>query len=191
MKEVLGTLNNLESLSWSWDSGLEESVRKKGSVSPMRFIELLELKSKFIRLKKLLLHVPLAINIAPTDLIVCSFTSFVYLISMCLNLEQLFIMSWPKTSQERKFSSNFFQEIFETNDINLPNLQVLVVDIKEPPRIHIPRLILKLLKNFEKNKIAPKVLWVDDPLINKPCLSSKLTNILNMLAAYSKILNDK
>lgn len=161
----------IESLSWSFDTLLEESVRKKGSVSPLRFKELLDLKPRFLQLKKLLLHVPLASNVPPTELIVCSFTSFVYLISLCQNLEELYIMSWPKTSQERKFSSNFFQEVFETDDINLPNLNVLVVDIKEPPRIHIPRLILKLLKNFERNRIAPVVLWLDDPLINKPTLS--------------------
>ncbi|CAL8121818.1 unnamed protein product [Orchesella dallaii] len=173
LKEILTSLENVESLSWSWDSGLEESIRKKGSVSPVRFRELLDLKPKFLKLKNLLLHVPLAINVAPTDLIVCSFTSFVYLISLCQKLEQLWILSWPKTCQERKFSSNFFQEVFETDDIDLPNLKVLVVDVKEPPRIHIPRLILKLLKNFERNKISPKVLWLDDPLINKPCLSTR------------------
>lgn len=83
-------------------------------------------------------------------------------------------MSWPKTSQERKLSSTFFQEVFETDDIDLARLKVLVVDVKEPPRIHIPRLILKLLKNFERNAIAPKVLWVDDPLINRPTFSGKV-----------------
>ncbi|ODM91946.1 F-box/LRR-repeat protein 18 [Orchesella cincta] len=137
-RKFLTTLDNIEGLSWSWDSGLEETIRKKGSVSPVRFRELLDLKPKFLKLKNLLLHVPLAINVAPTDLIVCSFTSFVYLISLCQNLEQLWILSWPKTVQERKSSSNFFQEVFETDDIDLPKLKVLVVAVKDPPRIHIP-----------------------------------------------------
>ncbi|ODM98809.1 F-box/LRR-repeat protein 18, partial [Orchesella cincta] len=34
LKEVLTTLDNIEGLSWSWDSGLEETIRREGSVSP-------------------------------------------------------------------------------------------------------------------------------------------------------------
>lgn len=173
LKEILTTLTNIQSLSWSWDSGLEESIRRKGSISPHRFMELLELKPKFLNLKSLLLHVPLATTATPTDLIVCSFTSFVYLISLCKNLEQLWILSWPKTSHERKFSSMFFQEVFEADDIDLPLLKVLVINVREPPRIHVPKLIVKLLQNLQRYMIRPKVLWLDDPLINKPCLSSK------------------
>jgi hypothetical protein len=168
----------LSALSWTWDDALETLIRPrfKKSVTPVPFeeiwAELLSLQNKLELLRSLLIHIPDVFD--GTRLIVQSYASMCFLISLCRNLEQLWLFSWPKTMQERKASLQFVKEEFHP-DIQFPHLHTFVCSTIQPLKVYVPRLTAHVLKSFQRktdveggsqDTTRKMKIWVDHPLID-------------------------
>ena len=161
----------LTDLSWTWDNQLEESLRQNNnySLETQVWSQLLELGDKLQLLKILLFHIPTIFNLS--NLIVTSHSALCYFVSLCKNLEELWIFSWPRTPTEMKFTTTFNKEHFHP-DMNFPNLHTFVLSVMEPPKIYVPRLVSFLVKSFDSQIDGdgqlrlPRKLWLDHPLLN-------------------------
>ncbi|OXA52358.1 F-box/LRR-repeat protein 18 [Folsomia candida] len=154
----------IKKLSWSWDNCLEESCRRRSSVTPTKFSEITEMEDAFLRLTSLLIHIPMMTK-TPTDVLFYSYSALEYLVSLCLNLEELWFISWPKSSAERKSSSSSYsRREFDGLESALTKLHTLVISVKGPPRFSPMSFFRKLISTF--GVVTPaQVFWCDHPLL--------------------------
>jgi hypothetical protein len=129
--------------------------------------ELNSLREKFLHLRVLLVHIPAVFNLS--NLIVTSHSGLSYFVSLCTNLEELWILSWPRSGTERKWATTFKREEEDFLPVkNFPALHTFVLNVMEPAKIYLPQLVYFLVRNFEEGGSgrAPRQLWLDHPLLN-------------------------
>lgn len=161
----------IKKLSWSWDNNLEESCRRRSSLSPAKFSELTEMSNVFLKLTSLLVHIPM-MSKTPTDVLFYSYSALEYLVSLCQNLQQLWFISWPKTAAERKCSSSSYsRRDSDSFGTVFSKLHTLVVSVKGPPRFLPMSFFGKLINTF--GVVTPaQTLWLDHPLVGVQSLTT-------------------
>ena len=129
--------------------------------------DLPETKVALDRLKYLLLHIPSVQNPRATSY--AAPVGISNLISLCQNLEHLWIVSWPKTEAERKMMEIFGEHGFPS-ELKLLKLRTFTVRVMGAPRIHVPKLISTVLHSISEssssNSQQLEHLWLDHPLLS-------------------------
>lgn len=144
-------------------------------MTPTKFSEITEMEDAFLRLTSLLIHIPMMTK-TPTDVLFYSYSALEYLVSLCLNLEELWFISWPKSSAERKSSSSSYsRREFDGLESALTKLHTLVISVKGPPRFSPMSFFRKLISTF--GVVTPaQVFWCDHPLLGILSMKYKLDN---------------
>jgi len=170
----------------TYDSTFEAVVRQNTFRLTLRNpTELAKIAYKLENLKHLLIHIPMpssstTSSASSEDLlprayeapcVKYTYTGVACLLSCCAKLEELWIVGWPKTSQERKLTVYGGTETELPNGaISLPYLKKLVVSMKEWPRMSASTLTQQLFLNLKINndthKRSPEIVWLDHPLLD-------------------------
>jgi hypothetical protein len=197
--DILKATKGVEKLSWSWDNTLEDDLRRAGPESPFKKPnpQLTRVSEELLQLKSLLIHVPMPYSVSSkgsnvnnynphglpstlhqartrsynSSMLVYSYSGLEFMISMCLNIEELCLLSWPKTSHEYKSSipaTNTDNNIPD-NGFRLPKLKKLYISVKQWARMTTRVLVQQLIESLKDNAEAgrkPEVLWVDHPVLD-------------------------
>lgn len=135
----------LFALSWTWDNSLE-----RDSVYHFEFDQFLPLRDKFLILRSLLIHVPDSFEYIPVTV---SHVNMGFLISLCQNLEQLWIVSWKQTMQERMRIYPDIDQKFH-HEMEFPKLHTFVSSIHTTGMAYLSHLTAKVLECFSKKSVT-------------------------------------
>jgi len=153
----------LTEISWTWDNELEKKTRHEldedGKDGDDILAEFRQLKSKLEALKILVLDIPVILRSSDYT----AFTGVTKLVSLCPNLERLWILSWPSAGRDcfnLTIDALRHYDPLKSDTIKLESLHSLVVSTVSPPQVYLPKLVLSILKGFQV---------VDDAGSKKPC----------------------
>jgi len=190
---ILKETHNLQKLSWSWDYNFEVETKKVHPNAPFDpkcplLEELVSTSACQTSIKSLLIDIPMpkALEGATSremDEVAVNYSSLAYFISKCSNLEEIWLLSWPRTRGERltrphwptpiagrNFSSDhLFEGIPQERFIKLDKLKKMFVfggSTRGYSRFGCDRMVRQLKLSIVENNGGAEMLWIDHPSLS-------------------------